>query len=257
MINWTESFEPEAPVTVTARSRGAFMDDIQSRLMDGQGFAVATLNLDHAVKLRKNPDFRAAYGKMSHVTADGNPIVWLEHLSGQTTELLTGSDMMEPILALAARLGVPIGFFGATKDTLSQARDVLMARHAGLDVRACLAPPMGFDPQSAAADAAIAEMAASGARVWVLALGAPKQEMLAARAFAAHPDMGFLCFGAGLDFVVGHQVRAPRWMRRLALEWVWRMMQDPGRLARRYGACAMILPALTHNALRARRRATQ
>ena len=57
-------------------------------------------------------------------------------------------------------------------------------------------------------------MAASGARICLLALGAPKQEILAARGFARHPQLGFLSIGAGLDFIAGHQTRAPVWVRK-------------------------------------------
>ncbi|MEX5730281.1 UDP-N-acetyl-D-mannosaminuronic acid transferase (WecB/TagA/CpsF family) [Rhodovulum iodosum] len=60
--------------------------------------------------------------------------------------------------------------------------------------------------------------------------------------------------GAGLDFIAGSQRRAPVWVQRLALEWAWRMLGDPGRLAGRYAACAAALPGLGLSALRARGR---
>jgi exopolysaccharide biosynthesis WecB/TagA/CpsF family protein len=126
----------------------------------------------------------------------------------------------------------------------------LEADHPGLKVAACIAPPMGFDPESAAADALLDQMAASGARICLLALGAPKQEVLAARGVARHPGVGFLSIGAGLDFIVGHQTRAPLWVRRIAMEWLWRMLSNPRRLAKRYFDCAVVLPGL---ALAARR----
>lgn len=250
MLNWTA--DQDSAVVVNAPSRAAFLDDISTRMDQGRGFTVATLNLDHAVKLRDRPAFRDAYGQMTHVTADGNPIVWLQRLAGAPVELLTGSDMLEPIIALAARQGVPMGFYGSTPDILARAKDILTARYPGLKIAACISPPMGFDPASDAGTEAVRQIGASGAQLWVVALGAPKQEILAARIAAAYPDLGVLCFGAGLDFIAGHQTRAPQWVRRLALEWLWRMMSNPGRLARRYGECALILPSLTRRALQAR-----
>jgi len=91
-------------------------------------------------------------------------------------------------------------------------------------------------------------VAESGAGLVFLALGAPKQERLAARGRALQPELGFVSIGAGLDFLAGSQRRAPRLVRRLALEWLWRAGSDPKRLAGRYARCAAILPG---HALRA------
>ena len=71
--------------------------------------------------------------------------------------------------------------------------------------------------------------------------GAPKQEIFAARAVARDVPIGFVCIGAGLDFLVGAQVRAPAIMQRFGLEWLWRLASDPGRLAKRYARCAIVL----------------
>ena len=85
-----------------------------------------------------------------------------------------------------------------------------------------------------------------------LALGAPKQEILAARGLTLQPALGFVSIGAGLDFIAGAQTRAPLWVRRIAMEWAWRMASHPRRLARRYLDCAAILPGLTRAAWTAR-----
>jgi len=231
----------------------ALLADLEARLARGQGFAVATLNLDHVVKLRRDPAFRAAYRAQSHVVADGNPIVWLSRLAGRhEVALVPGSELIAPVAALAARRGVPLAFLGSTEPVLRAAADRLVADHPGLTVAARLSPPYGFDPTGPAADALLDQVVASGARICLLALGAPKQEVLAARGFARHPGLGFLSIGAGLDFIAGHQTRAPVWVRRIAMEWLWRMLSNPKRLVRRYLDCALVLPSLTGTALRAR-----
>jgi exopolysaccharide biosynthesis WecB/TagA/CpsF family protein len=233
------------------------LEDIRRQVEAGKGFAVATLNLDHAVKLRGDPAFHAAYARHSHVTADGNPIVWLCRLAGQSdVSLVPGSELVDPVAALAADLEIPVGLFGATQNSLEQAADRLADRHPGLKVAFCEAPPMGFDPDGEVADRAIEEMQRSGAGVVFLALGAPKQERFAARAAERLPQVGFLSIGAGLDFVSGAQVRAPAWVRALAAEWIWRMASDPARLAARYGKCLLALPGLILRALRIRQRKT-
>lgn len=241
-------------VTVNVRSRDALLRDMEAGLRGGAGFAVATLNLDHVVKLRRNPAFGAAYLGQTHVTADGNPIVWLLRLSGREADLVTGSDLIDPVAALAARLEVPTAFFGSTETTLRAAAAELTRRHPGFTTAASIAPEMGFDPEGPEADAAIARIVDSGARLCLVALGAPKQEIFAARVRRLHPQIGLLSIGAGLDFVAGTQRRAPRIVRRFAAEWLWRLATDPLRLGGRYVACAGHLPGLALSALRARGR---
>lgn len=239
-------------VRITAQSRDGLLRDLARRLEAAEGFSLATLNLDHVVKLRRSPDFRAAYLSQTHVTADGRPIVWLSRLAGQRVELLPGSELIDPVAALAARTGTPVALLGTTEAALARAADRLCRDHPGLEVALQLSPPMGFDPAGAEADAAIAAIAESGAKICFLALGAPKQEVFSAHAHPRLPDVGFLSIGAGLDFIAGTQRRAPPVVRKLAAEWIWRLAGNPKRLAARYGACLAILPSLTVTALRAR-----
>lgn len=251
---WSDSdTQTGRQVQVSVPERAALLDDLGRHMAQGRGFALATLNLDHVVKLRQSPAFRSAYLAHSHVTADGNPIVWLCRLAGQRVALIPGSELIVPLAEVAARQGVPVALVGSTQDTLALAAKRLQQRIPGLEVVLQLAPPMGFDPTGAQADDVIAAIGDSRAGLCFLALGAPKQEMLAARAHAALPGVGFVSIGAGLDFIAGHQRRAPRLVRMLAAEWLWRLAGNPRRLAARYGACLWTLPGLTVKAIRARR----
>ena len=239
-----------AQVHITHPTRMALLDDIATRFAAGDGFTLATLNLDHIVKMRRDPAFRAAYLQHSHVVADGNPIVWLSGLAGRKVALVPGSELIAPFAALAARMDVPVAVLGSTQVVLDAAAERLEHDHPGLQIVARIAPPFGLDVTGPEADALIARLGDSGARLCLLALGAPKQEILAVRAAAALPACGFVSIGAGLDFIAGHQTRAPRLVRRLALEWAWRMASNPARLAGRYAACAAILPQLARDARR-------
>ena len=245
--------EREMLTLVNTSSQSDLMSALEARLAAGEGFTVATLNLDHLVKLYANPTFHEAYRRHSHVVADGWPVVVLRRLAGRPVELVPGSDLVEPLMALAARLHVPVGFLGATEPTLARAAARLEAAHPGLRVVARIAPPFGFDPDGSEGLVALDDLAASGARLCLLALGAPKQERLAVRGAERLPSCGFISIGAGLDFIAGIQPRAPRWMRRAGLEWLWRMLSDPRRLAGRYARCALILPGLTAAAVGMRR----
>lgn len=229
---------------LTHESREALLADLEVSLDRGEGFALATVNLDHTVKLRCSDAFRKAYLRHTHIVADGNPIVWLSRLSGRPVSLTPGSELIEPLAALAARTGVPVGFFGSNEATLAKASEELRARYPGLRTECCIAPSQDFDPGGTEARRFIEEMAQNRARIWFLALGAPKQELFAARARRALPGRGFVSIGAGLDFLAGDQIRAPKLVRRLAMEWAWRMAGNPFRLAPRYARCAALLPKL-------------
>ena len=234
---------------INAPTRAGLMADLEARLADEQGFTLATMNLDHLVKLRADATFRAVYAHHSHVVADGLPVAWLRQLAGSPVELVPGSDLVGPLMALAARLGVPVAFVGATEATLATAAARLEAAHAGLRVVARIAPPFGFDPEGPEGAAVIDALAASGARLCILALGAPRQESLAVRAAEILPGCGFASLGAGLDFIAGRQRRAPASVRRLGMEWFWRLLTDPRRLTLRYARCALLLPELAWQAV--------
>jgi exopolysaccharide biosynthesis WecB/TagA/CpsF family protein len=112
---------------------------------------------------------------------------------------------------------------------------------------------MGFDPESNDARAMLTRLQALGPGLCLIALGAPKQERLAALGRQMAPEVGFASVGAGVDFLAGTQRRAPRWVQAIAMEWLWRALSAPRRLIPRYVACAAILPGETLKALRQRR----
>jgi len=258
-MNWSDIYPDDTdaevtPVVVNVPCKDALLADIEQRLKTNDGFCIATLNLDHVAKFARMPAFRSAYRRHSHVTADGTPIVWLSRLAGHDIRLVPGSELIEPVADIAARLAVPVALFGSTLAALERAAQTLTAHHPGLRVVAKIAPAMGFDPEGDEADACIDDIAASGAQICFLALGAPKQEIFAVRAHDRLPEFGFLSIGAGLDFIAGTQRRAPRFVRALGGEWLWRLAANPRRLAARYGACLLILPRLIWTALRNRAR---
>lgn len=239
-------------IEVNLPDAGALIEAVRGRMRAGEGFALATINLDHMVKLRNDSGFRAAYRAQDFVVADGNPIVWLARLAGERLSLVPGSDLVLPLARLAAEEGVKLGLVGSTEESLAAAGAALEAAVPGLEIAARIAPPMGFDPDGSEAGDILKELQASGVGLVFLALGAPKQERLAARGRLEVPGIGFASIGAGLDFLSGAQRRAPRWVRTIAMEWAWRMLSAPGRLVPRYARCFAILPGHMWRALRMR-----
>lgn len=243
----------QTQIEVNVDSKSALLSEVRRRFAATEGFALATINVDHLVKLRGQAVFREAYAAQDLIVADGNPIVWLSKLAGRPVGLVPGSDLVLPLCETAAATNVTVALVGATPSALDGAEATLNAKLPGLRIAAKIAPPMGFDPQSAASDEILDQVAASGAGLCLIALGAPKQELFAARGRERAPGVGFASIGASLDFLAGTQTRAPMWVRKIAMEWLWRMMSNPRRLAKRYIDCFLVLPGHAWTALRLRR----
>jgi exopolysaccharide biosynthesis WecB/TagA/CpsF family protein len=231
-------------VEVNVAQRSALFQTLREKFNKDEGFALATINLDHLAKLAADGPFLTAYRAHDLVVADGRPVVWLSQIARKPLELMPGSDLILPLCKLCAEEGVPIALVGSSDAALQGAAKTLKERTPGLVVTYSRAPAFGFDPEGAEADEILKELAASGAGLCFVALGAPKQECFAAHGRKGAPKVGFASIGAGLDFLSGHQKRAPKLIRILALEWLWRLLQDPKRMGPRYLKCLAILPTL-------------
>lgn len=229
-------------IHVNIADKSALLAAVAQRFAAQQGFALATINLDHLVKLRASEAFRSIYAAQDFVVADGNPIVWLSRLAHRPVSLVPGSDMVLPLAQLAAKSGVKLALVGSTEPALEAASQALQAQVPGLQVALLHAPAMGFDPQGEAAANVLRDIATQQIGLCFIALGAPKQEAFAALGRQLAPQTGFASIGAGVDFLAGNQTRAPVWVRKIAMEWLWRGLSSPRRMIPRYAACAAILP---------------
>jgi N-acetylglucosaminyldiphosphoundecaprenol N-acetyl-beta-D-mannosaminyltransferase len=156
------------------------------------------------------------------------PLVWASRLlDAPLPERVAGSDLTPPLLARAAASGVRVLLLGGGPGVAARARERLRAELPSLDVDH--AAPWVDDIEAAAAAIDV------GDRDLVLVgMGAPKQELLAHALWKRSPRTVFLGVGATLDFLAGTQPRAPRWMSRAGLEWLYRLGREPRRLWRRY-----------------------
>lgn len=239
-------------IDINIKSHAQLMQELRSKLKARCGFSLATVNLDHLVKISTDDDFARAYQRQDFVVADGRPITWLSRLSGDPVDLLPGSDLVRPVCQLAADMGVRVGLVGSHSKALADARSVLTTEFPGLDIALCIPPSQQFSPLGKEARTILKTLDEEGIQICFLALGAPKQEVFAIEGRKLAPSVGFVSVGAGLDFLGGHQVRAPMWMRKIAMEWLWRAMSSPRRLIPRYLKCFAILPGHVVSALRTR-----
>ncbi len=238
-------------VDVNVANRTALRQKVLQRLRTRTGFSLATINLDHLVKMAASPSFVKTYQAQDLVVADGHPIVWLSQIARRPVQRMPGSDMVQPLCEWAASADVPVAFVGSTTEALEDAKRVLSQRVPGLRVTWTHAPGK-LDPEGEEAARILQELETRQIGLCFLALGAPKQERIAQRGRGLAPSVGFASVGAGLDFLGSHQKRAPQWVRNLALEWLWRALSNPLRLGPRYIKCLAILPQQLWRALELR-----
>lgn len=190
-------------------------------------------NVHTTVTAYEDPEYCRIQNGGIMAIPDGGPLSSVGRKRGfAEMRRTTGPSYMEEILQLSAQKGWKHYFYGATEDTLAKLRDVLHQRYPGLEVAGMYSPP--FRPMTEEEDAWMIEEINKTAPdfIWV-GLGAPKQE----RWMAAHQGRvnGFMVgVGAAFDYLAGNIERAPQWMQNCNLEWLYRLMQDPKRLFKRY-----------------------
>ena len=211
------------------------LDAIGRHIDAGEQGYVVTPNVDHAVEFDENSDFRQAYQNAALVLADGMPIIWAGKLFAKPLKAkISGSDLIYWLSEYAAQKGYSIFLLGAREGVADQAAKKLVEKYPGLKIAGTHSPPLGFEKKEETNRKVIDLVRDSGADICFVALGAPKQDLWSWR---YHKEAGakiFLGVGASFDFVAGTIQRAPVWMQRTGLEWTWRIMQEPSRMAHRY-----------------------
>lgn len=196
---------------------------------------VVTPNVDHVVKIEKDLEFRKIYEEADLILTDGTPLMWIaESLGCPIKEKIPGADMLPRVCEMAAKNGYTMFLFGAANGVAETAKRKLTQKYPGLKIVGDYSPPMGFERDEKEVEKAIRIINQKKPQILVVGLGAPKQEKFIYR---YRDEMEFhvaLPFGAAIDFEAGMVRRAPLWMRKLGLEWLFRFFQEPGRLFKRY-----------------------
>jgi N-acetylglucosaminyldiphosphoundecaprenol N-acetyl-beta-D-mannosaminyltransferase len=183
---------------------------------------------------QEDPELQRAVLDSNLTVPDGQPLVWAMNLLGHNLpSRVYGPDLMEHACERAARTGLRFFLYGGRKEALERLRDELPRRYPGLQLAGVRPGPFrALDDDEAAAIAA--ELNASGADVIWVGLGVPLQEKWMA-AMRDRLDAAVLIgVGAAFDFHAGLVPQAPAAMQRLGLEWLFRLVQEPRRLWRRY-----------------------
>jgi N-acetylglucosaminyldiphosphoundecaprenol N-acetyl-beta-D-mannosaminyltransferase len=200
-----------------------------------KGGFVVTPNVDHVCLAEADPRLQAVYAQASLSLVDGMPLLWLARALGHPLpQKISGSDLIRPLMAMAAQKGLRVYFFGGQPGVAQRASELLQADYPKLQVAGTDAPPLGFETKPQFAEAALQKLRDARPHLVLVALGCPKQELWMAHNVSRYAPAVAVGIGASLDFIAGNVRRAPSWMSRLGLEWVFRLLQEPKRMASRY-----------------------
>lgn len=228
---------------------------VKEHMEELRGKYICVSNVHTTVMAYENPDYMAVQNGAAYVLPDGKPLSLVSRKRGfSEAQRVAGPDLMGELFRDAEknRTAFKHYFYGSSEETIQKLEARLHAAYPHLKTAGFFSPP--FRPLTAKEDAeAVRRINESGADILWVGLGAPKQEnWMREHEGKVHAVM--LGVGAGFDFHAGTVRRAPKWMQKCSLEWLYRLMQDPRRLFGRYVKTNMKFLRLVRRENRERRK---
>lgn len=190
---------------------------------------VVTVNPEFLVIAGERPEFRATLNHAELAVADGVGLVLASWLLGMPLPTrLAGVDLADELVGLAAARGYGVFLLGAAPGVAQQAAEALRKRHPRLIISGAYAG----SPEPGEEQALVARINAASPHVLLVAFGSPQQELWIARQRGRLQVAVAMGVGGAFDFLSGRVRRAPRWMRALGLEWLYRLLREPWRWRR-------------------------
>jgi len=222
-------------MSLACTDRTGLLDHIFGRLDRRIGGWLVTANLDFLRRHAHDAQMRDLYAVADVRVADGMPLLWAARIQGdRIPERLAGSDLIWLIAERAARESRTIYLLGGDPSANAKAAGVLRQRWPALGICGHSSPMVQSPPSVAEIAALHEEMLRTRPDIVLVGMGSPKQEQVIQALRPVLPEAWMAGIGASFSFVSGDIRRAPVWMRSSGLEWMWRLGQEPKRLARRY-----------------------
>ena len=191
------------------------------------------VNAAKLVTMQDDAAMRDITARCDIVTADGQGVVWASRVLGDPLpERVAGIDLMEALFARAETTGESVYILGAREEVLERAVGELRRRHPRLRIAGYRHGY--FEPEEEASVAA--GIRAANPDLLFVAMSSPRKEYFLGTHGPALGGMFAMGVGGAIDVMAGETRRAPVWMQRVGLEWLYRLLQEPGRLLRRYAS---------------------
>lgn len=220
-------------VNVAAINMQWLVDYLQSNLENIKGDYICVSNVHTTVTAYDDPSYCAVQNGGLMAIPDGGPLSSVGRKRGYANmQRTTGPSLMGEIFAISVQEGYRHYFYGSTQETLDKLRDKLAERYPGIQIVGMYSPPFRSLAEDEDAEVVKRINAANPDFVWI-GLGAPKQEIWMNQHQREINGL-MIGVGAGFDYYADNIQRAPQWMQDHNLEWLYRLMQDPKRLFKRY-----------------------
>jgi exopolysaccharide biosynthesis WecB/TagA/CpsF family protein len=201
----------------------------------GRGGWIITVNTDLLLQCTRDPELLAQYERADLRVADGLPLIWAARLQGTPLpDRVAGSDLVWLLADAAAKRQRSLFLLGGDPGAAEGAAAQLRKRMPGIRIVGWASPSISTTPTAAEVALVRATLAEAQPDLIYFGLGSPKTERLISALVDQFPAAWMVGVGISLSFMAGLVARAPAWMQRAGLEWLHRLLQHPGRLARRY-----------------------
>jgi N-acetylglucosaminyldiphosphoundecaprenol N-acetyl-beta-D-mannosaminyltransferase len=196
---------------------------------------VVTPNAMHILSLQKDASFREIYRQAFLVVPDGVSLLWsAKFLNTPLNGRVNGTDLFEQLCAVAATQELKVFLLGGRPGAADTAKEILAERHQDLEIVGTYCPPYGFESQPGELALINAKIKAANPDLLFVGLGAPKQEKWIAANYQELAVPISVGIGVSFELVANMVSRAPVWMQKTGLEWLFRLIVEPGRLWKRY-----------------------
>ncbi len=196
---------------------------------------VLFLNVDVMVKADKNPSLKEAIEHSDVSLMDGKPPLKVARRRGiPLPEKVSGSDFVPAVCAMAEKEGFSVFILGGKEGVPEAARVNLLAEHPNLKVAGAYSPKFGFEKDPAELAKINCMLTEAKPDILLACLSCPKQEIFVERNKGIYKAPVSISCGATVDFLAGNVQRAPEWVSRAGLEWLYRFCKEPKRLFKRY-----------------------
>lgn len=231
------------------------LEIIGEMIESGRPHMLATANVDFLAQVQEDESLRAILLATDLVVCDGTPLLWMSRILGSPLpERVAGSDLVPLLLDLASLKGHRVYFLGGREEVLETAEAKIRERWPALQIAGMYSPP--FAPLDKMDHADIRRrIKEARADILLVSFGCPKQEKWLSLNYKEAGVPVAIGVGATIDFLAGTMKRAPVWMRKAGMEWVFRALQEPKRLMRRYwNDIRIVVPGLIRQILTMRGR---
>lgn len=196
---------------------------------------IITPNVDQIVRIEKDDYFRKICNNAELLLVDGTPLLWIAKWYGTPIkEKICGSDLVPKLCEVAAKKGYKVFLLGAAEGVAVKAALNLQKKYPGLNIVGTYSPPFGFEKDQDELSRIDHMLYESKADMLFVGMGVPKQDIFIFEHMNTYKIPMSFSIGATIDFEAGVQKRAPKWINRIGMEWLYRLALDPRRMFQRY-----------------------